>query len=116
VNKPQKMLADEGYDSNEVRWALFMTGIVPVIPPKANRKSPPDCDFNACKDRNPSCDSELPVTQQCCICAVISGVHVCARTAVCVKGREMIEAVPAALAAEDQSAAVPAGSRVCTSP
>jgi transposase len=52
VNKPQKMLADKGFDSNEVRSALLMTGITPVIPPKANRKNPPDCDFNAYKDRN----------------------------------------------------------------
>jgi transposase len=46
------MLADKGFDSNEVRAALLAAGIVPVIPPKANRKNPPDCDFNAYKDRN----------------------------------------------------------------
>ena len=27
-------------------------GIMPVIPPKANRKNPPACDFRAYKDRN----------------------------------------------------------------
>uniref|UniRef100_UPI000A445E30 transposase n=1 Tax=Rhizobium nepotum TaxID=1035271 RepID=UPI000A445E30 len=27
-------------------------GIRPVIPPKANRKNPPPCDFKAYKDRN----------------------------------------------------------------
>jgi transposase len=29
-----------------------MHGILPVIPPKANRKEPIDCDFKAYKDRN----------------------------------------------------------------
>jgi transposase len=52
VSKPQKKLADKGFDSNNVRAALLTAGIVPVIPPKANRKSPPECDFNAYKDRN----------------------------------------------------------------
>lgn len=31
---------------------LLLSGIVPVIPPKANRKNPPQCDFKAYKDRN----------------------------------------------------------------
>ncbi len=46
------MLADKGYDSDEVRTALLMKAILPVIPPKANRKEPIACNFNAYKDRN----------------------------------------------------------------
>jgi len=46
------MLADKGYDSHEVRASLLIKGILPVIPPKANRKEPIACDFRAYKDRN----------------------------------------------------------------
>lgn len=46
------MLADKGYDSDEVRASLLIKGILPVIPPKANRKEPIACDFRAYKDRN----------------------------------------------------------------
>jgi transposase len=31
---------------------LLIHGIRPVIPPKANRKDPPSCDFKVYKDRN----------------------------------------------------------------
>jgi len=31
---------------------LLLQGTRPVIPPKANRKAPPACDFRAYKDRN----------------------------------------------------------------
>ena len=46
------MLADKGYDGDEVRTALLLRGILPVIPPKTNRKEPIACDFRAYKDRN----------------------------------------------------------------
>jgi len=46
------MLADKGYDSDDVRSSLLLNGILPVIPPKANRKEPIACDFRAYKDRN----------------------------------------------------------------
>ena len=46
------MLADKGYDGDEVRTALLLRGILPVIPSKANRKEPVACDFRAYKDRN----------------------------------------------------------------
>lgn len=46
------MLADQGYDGDDVRSSLLMHGILPVIPPKANRKEPIACDFKAYKDRN----------------------------------------------------------------
>jgi transposase len=45
-------LADKGYDADAVREELLIRGIQPVIPPKANRKNPPVCDFKAYKDRN----------------------------------------------------------------
>lgn len=46
------MLADKGYDSDDVRASLLLRGILPIIPPKANRKEPIACDFCAYKDRN----------------------------------------------------------------
>ena len=52
VAKPRLMLADKGYDSDDVRTRLLLKGILPVIPPKANRKEPIACDFTAYKDRN----------------------------------------------------------------
>ena len=52
VAKPKLMLADKGYDSDDVRTSLLLKGILPVIPPKANRKEPIACDFRAYKDRN----------------------------------------------------------------
>ena len=52
VGRPGLFLADKGYDGDEVRSSLMMRGIQPVIPPKANRRNPPACDFRAYKDRN----------------------------------------------------------------
>lgn len=52
VARPRLMLADKGYDGDEVRAALLMKGILPVIPPKANRKDAIPCDFEAYRDRN----------------------------------------------------------------
>ena len=52
VGKPRLLLADKGYDGDAVRQDLLLSGIVPVIPPKTNRKNPPPCDFKAYKDRN----------------------------------------------------------------
>ena len=46
------MLADKGYDGDDVRSGLLMKGILPVIPPRANRKEPIACDFRAYRDRN----------------------------------------------------------------
>ena len=46
------MLADKGYDSDDVRASLLLKGILPVIPPKANRKEAIACDYRAYKDRN----------------------------------------------------------------
>ena len=52
VAKPKLMLADKGYDSDDVRANLLLRGILPVIPPKANRNEPIACDFRAYRDRN----------------------------------------------------------------
>jgi transposase len=52
VAKPRMMLADKGFDGDEVRCALLMRAILPVIPPRSNRVDPPSCDFKTYKDRN----------------------------------------------------------------
>jgi transposase len=52
VSKPQAMLADKGYDGDDVRSNLLTRGILPVIPPKSNRKQFIECDFKRYKDRN----------------------------------------------------------------
>ncbi len=52
VSKPRLFLADKGYDGDFLREELLIHGIRPVIPPKANRKNPPTCDFRVYKDRN----------------------------------------------------------------
>ncbi|MBB4546233.1 MULTISPECIES: transposase [Rhizobium] len=52
VGKPKSFLADKGYDGDSAREELLIHGIRPVIPPKANRKDPPSCDFKVYKDRN----------------------------------------------------------------
>jgi transposase len=40
------------FNGDFLREELLIHGIRPVIPPKANRKNPPACDFRAYKDRN----------------------------------------------------------------
>lgn len=45
------MLADKGYDGNDVRAALLMSGVLPGITPRSNRKQPVDYDFTAYRDR-----------------------------------------------------------------
>lgn len=52
VGKPRLFLADKGYDSDALREEFLIHGIRPVIPPRANRKDPPACDFRAYRDRN----------------------------------------------------------------
>ncbi len=52
LTKPKALLADKGYDSDHVRQSLLMHGILPVIPPRSNRKAPIPCDFNRYRDRN----------------------------------------------------------------
>ena len=52
VTAPKAMLADKGYDGNSVRETLLLRGILPIIPPKANRRDPAPCDFSRYRDRN----------------------------------------------------------------
>ncbi len=52
VANPKHMLADKGYDGDDVRSGLLTKGILSVIPPRANRKEPVACDFRAYRDRN----------------------------------------------------------------
>ena len=52
VGKPRSFLADKGYEGDSLLEELLIHGIRLVIPPKANRKDPPSCDFKAYKDRN----------------------------------------------------------------
>lgn len=52
VGKPRLMLADKGYDGDDVRQSLLLKGVMPVIPPKANRRTPAPCDFHRYRDRN----------------------------------------------------------------
>jgi len=52
VAKPKALLADKGYDGDAVRENLLMQGILPIIPPKANRREPIPCDFCRYRDRN----------------------------------------------------------------
>jgi transposase len=52
VTKPKALLADKGYDGNAVRENLLMCGILPIIPPKANRRELTPCYFRRYRDRN----------------------------------------------------------------
>ncbi len=52
VGRPRLMLADRGYDGDAIREALLLQGILPVIPPRSNRRAPTNCDYRAYKDRN----------------------------------------------------------------
>jgi IS5 family transposase len=40
------------YDGDAVRQHLLWRGILPIIPPKANRREPATCDFRRYRDRN----------------------------------------------------------------
>ena len=49
---PDALLGDKAYDADPLVDLLTQRGITPVIPPKANRKSPRDCDFALYCERN----------------------------------------------------------------
>ena len=51
VTKPKALLAEKEYDGDAVRANLLMRGILPIIPPKTNRREPIACDFHRYRDR-----------------------------------------------------------------
>ena len=50
--EPAALLADKGYDSDGFIEHLEVRSIRPVIPPRANRKTPRECDFALYCERN----------------------------------------------------------------
>src|SRR5215208_7284518 len=51
-NRTRTLLADKGYDSDGFIEHLEVRRIKPVIPPRANRKTPRECDFALYCERN----------------------------------------------------------------
>ncbi len=49
---PQALIADKAYDADALIDTLNQREIIPVIPPKTNRKTPRDCDFALYCERN----------------------------------------------------------------
>ena len=52
VPKPAALLADKGYDGDRFRENLLLNNILPVIPPRSNRKAPEHPDYRRYRDRN----------------------------------------------------------------
>ena len=49
---PEALIGDKAYDADALIDTLNRRDIAPVIPPKANRKTPRDCDFALYRERN----------------------------------------------------------------
>jgi transposase len=49
---PEALIGDKAYDADPLIDTLNQRQIIPVIPPKANRKTPRDCDFALYCERN----------------------------------------------------------------
>ena len=49
---PEALIGDKAYDAEPLIDTLNQRQITPVIPPKANRKTPRDCDFALYCERN----------------------------------------------------------------
>jgi len=52
VAAPKALLADKGYDGDRFRESLLIRGILPIIPPRSNRKVPEHPDYRRYRDRN----------------------------------------------------------------
>ena len=52
VAAPKALLADKGYDGDRFRESLLIRGILPIIPPRSNRKVPEHPDYSRYRDRN----------------------------------------------------------------
>jgi len=48
----QAVLADKGYDSDEIVEKISASGAQAVIPPRSNRKNPRECDFALYAERH----------------------------------------------------------------
>ena len=48
----EHVLADQGYDAQEFRQHILELGMMPVIPPRANRKEPADYDRHLYRERH----------------------------------------------------------------
>lgn len=48
----EALLADKGYDGDRFRESLLIRGILPIIPPRSNRKVPDHPDYRRYRDRN----------------------------------------------------------------
>jgi len=49
---PEALIGDKAYDADPLIARLAARAITPVIPPKANRKTPRTCDFALYRERN----------------------------------------------------------------
>lgn len=49
---PDALIGDKAFDADALLNALEQRDIAPVIPPKANRKEPRDCDYALYRERN----------------------------------------------------------------
>lgn len=52
VAASKALLADKGYDGDRFRQSLPIRGILPIIPPRWNRKVPEHPDYRRYRDRN----------------------------------------------------------------
>ena len=52
IAAPKALLADKGYDGDRFRESLLIRGILPIIPPRSNRKLPEHPDYRRYRDRN----------------------------------------------------------------
>jgi transposase len=52
VATPKALLADTGYDGDRFRENLLVRDILPIIPPRSNRKVPEHPDYRRYRDRN----------------------------------------------------------------
>ena len=52
IAAPKALLADKGYDGGRFRESLLIRGILPIIPPRSNRKVPEHPDYRRYRDRN----------------------------------------------------------------
>ena len=48
----EHVLADQGYDAQEFRQHILELGMMPVIPPRSNRKAPADYDRHRYRERH----------------------------------------------------------------